>query len=118
VCAAGNDQTTEAENFDRAELSLPGAQQALLEAVAEVQPNLVLVLQNGGPIAVDWAKSSPRVKAIIEAFQPGQLGGDAICDILSGASSPSGKLPYTVYTEGFAGIPVQRLQQQWFARRC
>jgi hypothetical protein len=42
------------------------------------------------------------VRAILEAFQPGQLGGDAICDILDGTAVPSGKLPYTVHTEAFA----------------
>jgi len=97
----GNDQTTEAENFDRSSISLPGAQQALLESICAVQPNVVLVLQNGGPIAVDWAKENGCVKAIVEAFQPGQLGGDAILNILSGVAVPSGKLPYTVYTEAF-----------------
>ena len=67
----GNDQTTEAENFDRRDLDLPGAQQSLLEAVCRSQPNVVLVLQNGGPLAVGWAKQSPCVRAIVEAFQPG-----------------------------------------------
>jgi hypothetical protein len=98
----GNDQTTEAENFDRYSLGLPGAQQDLLEAVAKVQPNVVLVLQNGGPIAVDWAVSSPRVRAILDVFQPGELGGDAILNLLTGSAVPSGKLPYTMYTEAFA----------------
>lgn len=102
VLFLGNDQTTEAENFDRYSLGLPGAQQALLEAVAKVQPNVVLVLQNGGPLAVDWAVASPRVRAILDAFQPGELGGDAILNLLSGSAVPSGKLPYTMYTEAFA----------------
>ena len=98
----GNDQTTEAENFDRYSLALPGAQQDLLEAVAAVNDNVVIVLQNGGPIACDWAVSSPKVRAILDAFQPGQLGGDAILNLLSGVAVPSGKLPYTAYTEAFA----------------
>eukprot|EP01052_Picozoa_sp_SAG31_P038508 SAG31_NODE_5161_length_2706_cov_2.869582_3_plen_465_part_00 len=102
VCFLGNDQTTEAENFDRYSLALPGAQQDLLEAIAAVQSNVIIVLQNGGPIAVDWAVKSTKVRAILDAFQPGQLGGDAIMDLLSGASVPSGKLPYTMYTEAFA----------------
>eukprot|EP01047_Picozoa_sp_COSAG01_P109995 COSAG01_NODE_38843_length_484_cov_1.218182_1_plen_96_part_10 len=67
-----------------------------------MQPNVVLVLQNGGPIAVDWAVASPRVRAIVEAFQPGQLGGDGVVDILTGVAVPSGKMPYTVYAEAFA----------------
>ena len=52
----------QAENFDRASLALPGAQQELMEAIAAVQPNIVLVLQNGGPISVDWAKTSGKVR--------------------------------------------------------
>lgn len=101
VLFLGNDQTTEAENFDRRSLELPGAQQALLEAICTVQSNVVLVLQNGGPIAVGWAKNSSCVRAILDVFQPGELGGPAIMNLLSGDTVPSGKLPYTVYTEDF-----------------
>ena len=67
-----------------------------------VQSSVVLVLQNGGPIAVDTAKKSACVRAILEAFQPGELGGPAIVNLLSGEVVPSGKLPYTVYTEDFS----------------
>ena len=75
VLFLGNDQTTEAENFDRYSLALPGAQQALLEAVAAVQPNIILVLQNGGPIAgahrrlqtmLGWVVSSHRRTAVLQ----------------------------------------------------
>ena len=60
-----------------------------------MQPNILIVLQNGGPIAVDWAVSSPKVKAILDTFQPGQLGGDAILNLLSGAAVPV-TLPLTI----------------------
>ena len=48
---------------------------------------------NGGPLAIESAKANPAVRAIVEAFQPGEMGGDAIIDILEGAECPSGKLP-------------------------
>ena len=83
-------------------MALPGAQQALLEAVAAVNSKIIVVLQNGGPLSIDWAASNPSVNAILEAFQPGQLGGDAILNILQGTSVPSGKMPYTTYTEAFS----------------
>jgi hypothetical protein len=102
----GTDQTTEAENFDRVSLRLPGAQEELLELVASVSKNVVVVLMNGGPLAIEFAKSSPSVRAIVEAFQPGELGGDAILDILTGVVSPSGKMPYTTYTEEYVATVV------------
>lgn len=73
VLFLGTDQTTEAENFDRVNLTLPGAQEALLEAVVAVQPNVIVVLINGGPLDVSFAKSSASVRAILEAFQPGEF---------------------------------------------
>ena len=89
-------QTTEAENFDRRELGLVGAQEQLLAAVTAVQPNTIVVLVHGGPIAIENAVRSPRVRAIVDAFQPGELGADAIMDLLRGTFSPSGLMPYTV----------------------
>ena len=186
----GGDQTTEAESFDRVSLTLPGAQQQLLEAVVRINPQwslhacvglplfsissfsfsfscffcflflvsfplcgsfivvvvvfshnvpvrfvtqltvhrvrsrpgrlplpsgcascllfqaavhrfVVLVLINGGPVDVSWAKASPAVRAILEGFEPGELGGDAFIDLIIGAAAPSGKLPYTVYPESY-----------------
>lgn len=79
-------------------LELPGAQSELLQTITAVQNNVIVVLLNGGPVAIEFAKNSPNVKAIIEAFQPGELGGDAILDVISGVVSPSGKMPYTTYT--------------------
>ena len=89
----GADQTTEAENFDRETLGLVGAQEQLLAAVMAVQKNVVVVLVHGGPIAVESAQASGAVRAIVDAFQPGELGADAVMDILDGTASPSGKMP-------------------------
>ena len=92
-------QTTEAENFDRIGLGLVGAQEQLLAAVTAVQPNTVVVLIHGGPIAVESAAASPSVRAIVDAFQPGELGADAVMDLLDGTIAPSGLMPYTTYLQ-------------------
>eukprot|EP01062_Namystynia_karyoxenos_P069458 TRINITY_DN64953_c0_g1_i1.p1 TRINITY_DN64953_c0_g1~~TRINITY_DN64953_c0_g1_i1.p1 ORF type:complete len:899 (+),score=303.63 TRINITY_DN64953_c0_g1_i1:73-2769(+) len=85
----------EDEGFDRGAITLPGKQLQLLQAIQSVAKKTVLVLINGGAIDVSWAKTN--VPAIVEAFYPGQLGGDAIVRILYGAVSPSGRLPVTYY---------------------
>eukprot|EP00054_Salpingoeca_dolichothecata_P016214 m.94675 g.94675 ORF g.94675 m.94675 type:complete len:813 (+) comp21873_c0_seq1:123-2561(+) len=99
ILFVGNDQTTEAENFDRKSLTLPGVQEELVLAVAAAQPNTIVVLVNGGPI--DIGHVIPHVSAVLEAFYPGELGGDAIVDTLFGDNAPSAKLPYTVYFQNF-----------------
>ncbi|MEN8138258.1 MAG: glycoside hydrolase family 3 C-terminal domain-containing protein, partial [Bacteroidota bacterium] len=74
------------------ELGLPGNQDALISAVAKANPNTIVVLVNGTPVEMPWIND---VAAVVEAFYPGQEGGDAIANILSGAVNPSGKLPDT-----------------------
>lgn len=105
----GADQTTEAENFDRETLGLVGAQEELLAAVAAVQKNVVVVLIHGGPIAVESAQASASVRAIVDAFQPGELGADAIMDILTGVTSPSGRMPYTTYFKNFTKRDIREV---------
>ena len=91
---------TEDEGVDRVVTTLPGAQQPLLEAVVAAQSKTVLVLINGGMLSIDWAKD--HVPAILEAYYPGQLGGDAIVNTLLGLNNPGGKTPVTWYDESFA----------------
>jgi len=93
----GLDQTSEAESFDRDDLRLPGVQEKLLAAVLEAQPRTVVVLIHGGPIAGDWLQGEQSPPAILDAFYPGELGGDAIVDTLFGRNNPAGRLPYTMY---------------------
>jgi beta-glucosidase len=82
----------EGEGFDIADLSLPSGQDALITAVSAVNPNTVVVLQTGNPVAMPWRDS---VNAIVQAWYPGQAGGRAIAEIVAGQVNPSGRLPIT-----------------------
>jgi beta-D-xylosidase 4 len=99
VLFLGSDQTTEAENFDRNNATLPGVQEQLLKAVLAVQPRTVVVLLHGGPVASEQMKDSAG--AIIDAYYPGEMGGQAILDTLLGDNNPAGALPYTMYHSNF-----------------
>jgi beta-glucosidase len=83
----------ESEGFDRDHIDLPADQLAVLDAVLEVNPRVVVVLSNGGVVALPFAD---RVPAIIESWLLGQAGGGAVADVLYGAVNPSGKLTETV----------------------
>ncbi len=92
VFFAGLPERYESEGFDRTHLRLPENQIALIRAVAEVQPNVVLVLSNGAPVEMPWLGS---VKAVLEAYLGGQALGGAIADLLFGDANPCGKLAET-----------------------
>jgi beta-glucosidase len=93
----------EAEAHDRLELELSAAQSELLEQLCAVASNrLVLVLLNGGPVSLT-AEQVKCADAIVEAFYPGEEGGNALADVLYGVVSPSGRLPYTMY-QGIRGF--------------
>lgn len=81
---------TEAEDVES--LSLPDGQDALIAAVAAANPRLAVVLETGGPVLMPWLDQVP---AVIEAWYPGQRGGEALAAVLSGAVNPSGRLPIT-----------------------
>lgn len=83
----------ESEGFDREHIDLPAAQLAVLDAVIEANPTTVVVLSNGGVVALPFAD---RVPAIVETWLLGQAGGGAVADVLYGAVNPSGKLTETV----------------------
>ncbi|MCW2658861.1 MAG: glycosyl hydrolase family protein 3 [Mycobacterium sp.] len=82
----------EGEGFDSADLSLPWGQDALIAAVSAVNPNTVVVLETGNPVAMPWRDSA---NAVVQAWYPGQAGGRAIAEILAGQVNPSGRLPIT-----------------------
>ena len=79
-------------NFTDVIHATPIDQDALVAAVAAVNPNTIVVMENGGPQVMPWLGS---VSAVLEAWYPGQNGGEAIANILFGNVNPSGKLPMT-----------------------
>ena len=96
VFVGGLDATQEGEEVDRVggSVQLPGQQQELITQLAATNPNIVVVLQSGGIVALERCLDS--IKGLVYAFYPGQEGGNAIADILFGNVNPSGKLPVTM----------------------
>ncbi|MGB8946371.1 MAG: glycoside hydrolase family 3 C-terminal domain-containing protein [Streptomyces sp.] len=84
----------ESEGYDRAHMDLPAHQIELLNAVADVNPRIVVVLTNGSVVCLTpWQE---RAQAMLEGWLSGQAGGGAIADLLLGAATPSGKLAETI----------------------
>jgi beta-glucosidase len=82
----------EGEGFDLADLALPWGQDAVIDAVAAANPNTIVVLETGNPVSMPWRD---KVSAIAQAWYPGQAGGQAIAEVLTGKVNPSGHLPIT-----------------------
>jgi beta-glucosidase len=93
IVCAGLSNLFEGGAHDRAGIDLPEAQQQLIRRVAEINPQTIVTLFNGGPLGVDWAENVP---ALLEAWYPGQEGGRALARILFGEINPSGRLPDTM----------------------
>ena len=92
VVFAGLPDSYESEGYDRTHLRIPTCQQRVIEAVAEANPNTVVVLHNGAPVEMPWIG---KVKAVLEAYLAGQAVGEATVRILFGDVNPSGHLPET-----------------------
>lgn len=91
VAVMGEAANMSGEAASRATLDLPGNQEQMLKAVAAEGKPIVLVLLNGRPLDIRWA--AEHVPAILEAWFPGTVGGDAVADVLFGDVNPGGKLP-------------------------
>ncbi len=91
------------EGRSRSDIDLPGLQQELLEEIYKVNKNIVLVLNNGRPLAIEWA--SENIPSIVEAWQLGSQAGNAIAQVLYGDYNPSGKLPMT-FPRNVGQIPI------------
>lgn len=91
------------EGRDRTSLSLPGVQEELIEELCEVGKPLVMVLVNGRPLSI--RRLAEKASAIIEAWFPGEEGGNAVADVLFGDYNPGGKLPITV-PQDVGQIPI------------
>ena len=85
---------TAGENMARAELNLAGKQLELVSSLKEINDNVIVVYDNGKPISEPWIQNN--IPSIIEAWEPGNLGGKAVAEIIFGDINPSGKLPLTV----------------------
>jgi len=103
IIFAGLRETLEGEGNDREDLNLPQDQIDLIMRVAEANPATVVILYNATPLLMDpWIDQVPSV---IEAFYPGQEGGNALADIIFGDVNPSGKLPLT-FVKSWEDSPV------------
>ena len=85
---------TAGENMARAELNLAGKQLELVRSLKEINDNVIVVYVNGKPISEPWIQDN--IPSIIEAWEPGNLGGKAVAEIIFGEINPSGKLPLTI----------------------
>ena len=92
VIFAGLPDTFESEGYDRTHLRIPTCQSDLIEAVAKVNPNTIVVLHNGSPIEMPWVNQVP---AILETYLSGEAVGEVTADILFGNINPSGKIAET-----------------------
>ena len=92
IIFAGLPDRYESEGYDRDTLEIPPNQNRLIEEVAEVNKNAIVVLSNGSPITMPWLNN---VKGVLEGYLTGQAGGGAAADILFGHVNPSGKLAET-----------------------
>jgi len=92
VVVVGTTEQIESEGFDRTTLALPGNQEALVRAVAAVNPRTVVVVNSGGPVLMPWRD---EVAAVLVTWFPGQEFGNALADVLLGEAEPGGRLPTT-----------------------
>jgi beta-glucosidase len=93
ILGLGERQGISGEGFDRSSLDLPDNQEQLLEAIVATGKPVVLVLENGRPLTIPWAREN--VPAILEAWYPGEFGGQAVAETLFGDNNPAGRLTIT-----------------------
>ncbi len=94
----GEEMKVDADGFsggDRTSLDLPAPQEQLLQRIHGLGKPTVLVLMNGSAVAINWADEN--LPAIVEAWYPGEEGGNAVAELLAGDFSPAGRLPVTFY---------------------
>ncbi|MFD3503018.1 glycoside hydrolase family 3 C-terminal domain-containing protein [Streptomyces sp. NPDC058678] len=92
VVVVATTERVESEGFDRTDLTLPGRQDDLVRAVAAANPNTVVIVNAGSPVELPWRD---EVAAVLLSWFPGQEGGDALADVLTGVHEPGGRLPST-----------------------
>jgi beta-glucosidase len=98
---------TETEAADRPGLSLPSAQDELISAVAAANPDTVVVIDAGAPVAMPWLG---KVSAVVDAWYPGESNGTALASVLYGSTDPSGHLPVT-FPRSLSQVPASTTAQ-------
>ena len=119
----GEEMPVKLEGFaggDRTAINLPAVQEDLLKALSATGKPLVVVLQNGSAVAINWAQENAA--AILEAWYPGEEGGDAIAQTLAGDNNPAGRLPLTFYASldqipAFTNYSMQGRTYRYFSGR-
>jgi beta-glucosidase len=106
IVIVGTTDEVESEGFDRTDLSLPGRQDELVAQVAKANPRTIVVVNAGAPVEMPWRALTP---ALLWAWFPGQEGGHAIADALTGAVEPGGRLP-TTFPKTAADAPILSTQ--------
>ncbi|MCD0449628.1 glycoside hydrolase family 3 C-terminal domain-containing protein [Actinocorallia sp. API 0066] len=102
VVVVGTSKEVESEGFDRTSLRLPGRQDELVARVAAANPRTIVVVNAGSPVEMPWRED---VAALLLTWFPGQEGGHALADVLTGAAEPGGRLP-TTWPAVLADCPV------------
>jgi beta-glucosidase len=92
IVVTGTNTEVESEGADRLSIALAGDQDELVRAVAGANPRTVVVNNSGSPVLMPWVE---EVAAIVQAWYPGQEGGDAVADVLLGETEPGGRMPTT-----------------------
>ena len=114
IVCVGDSNDTSGENFDRADLNLPGNQLELVKAVYATGTPVVLVLQTGRPVTCLWEQK--HIPAIMQCHFPATKGGYAIVDTLFGDNNPSGRLPMT-YPRHVGQVPCHYTRRPGGGRR-
>ncbi|MFD9188034.1 glycoside hydrolase family 3 protein [Streptomyces phaeochromogenes] len=104
VVVVATTERVESEGFDRKDLRLPGRQDELVHAVAAANPNTVVIVNSGSPVELPWRDD---VSAVLLSWFPGQEGGAALADVLTGTHEPGGRLPTT--WGSFTDAPVTQV---------
>lgn len=103
VMVLGEHSFSTGEARSRTDINLPGLQDEFLKEIYKINPNIVLVLNNGRPLSINWA--SENIPAIVEAWHLGTESGNAVAQVLYGDYNPSGKLPMT-FPRNVGQIPI------------
>ena len=103
VVVAGEPASYSGEASSRSDISLPGQQTALIQAIAATGKPYVVVLMNGRPLTLGWV--ADNAPALLEAWFPGTEGGNAVADVLFGKVDPGGKLPMS-FPRNVGQIPI------------